>query len=41
MKKKKKPKLVETENRLVVARCRGKWATWVKVVKRYEPRIIR
>ena len=37
VKSKKKPELIDTENRLVVARVgSGCWVKWVKVIKRYR-----
>ena len=44
-KAKKNPELIETENRLVVARCWGvgvmEWAKWVKGVKKCELPVIK
>ena len=35
--KKKKTKLIDTENRLVIARVNcWEWEKWVKVIKRYK-----
>ena len=38
--KKNKPKLIDTENKLVVARG-GAWVKWVKGVKRYKLPVIK
>ena len=39
-KTKQKPKLIDTEKRLVVARV-GDWEKWLKVIKRYKLSVIK